>query len=646
MRFFVTLLLTFYFAAAIAQLAVQGHADLSQYTIKEESRFDLSGDWEFYWNKLLTPADFEAPQHPAFIYAPGSWHRQGDYSLQGYGTYRLRLTLPENQNSLAIHFPIINASAKVWVNGELVEETGIVSADLEVYKPKLSATIVSIPDNEREVEIVIQAANYTYFSGGIAGIPMMEKSSALFSRINRANGIENFFAGSLIALCIYQLILYFLYHRGMPYLWVALICLGVALRSLITHRGSFLLPNLFPAIDWETWKKIEFGSVYSAVALFPLYIYHLFRGFAPKKPVIIFVTVAGLLLLAVIATPQYIYGQFLDVFHVSLLLAFVYAIYSIARAWKAGNEDARMILFGVLASFPFIMAEMSKNSALFSLNIQFPYLVEMGVLIFLIFQVYLLANHYAKSYRNLETLNQNLEKIVDERTGELRTANTVKNRLLSVMSHDIKSPLNSLRGILQIYNKGAITKDEFEGYAKHIENDLNKTSILVENILYWTATQLKGVKVRIEMFDLNLLIDENVQLFQTIAASKKITLSHSAPEKLMINSDKNIINLVLRNLISNAIKFSFEGGEIKVLVKPSAHSMLIQVQDQGVGMDEVTLRMLQAPELAVSSSGTGDEKGTGLGLALCREYLQKAGGQLTIESALGKGSTFNIRLTL
>jgi signal transduction histidine kinase len=243
-------------------------------------------------------------------------------------------------------------------------------------------------------------------------------------------------------------------------------------------------------------------------------------------------------------------------------------------------------------------------------------------------------------------LNLNLEKKVQERSGELITANEVKDRLLSVMSHDIKSPLNSLRGILQIYNSGAISQQEFAQYTQHIENDLSKTSILVENILYWTASQLKGVQVKIEEFALYNLLEENLNLFRTIAANKKLSLIHNAPKSLVVKSDRNILNLVLRNLISNAIKFSFEGGKIEILVKEGKEKLMIEVKDQGVGMDDETLETLLAPELVVSTSGTGNEKGTGLGLALCRDYLRKAGGELTVDSEKGVGSTFCITMPL
>jgi signal transduction histidine kinase len=642
----IVFLLSFPALCAQAQLAVEGKADLSRFNPETDGPLSLSGTWDFYWNQLLSPEDFKGEHSKTFIHVPGSWHRHGNYSPLGFATYRLTLKLPAKHHGLSIYFPIINSSAKAWINGEKIQETGKVSSQKIDYKPALTGTLISIPENISEADLVIQVANFSYFSGGIASFPELDKSAAIFTRLNASNGIENFFAGSLIAMFIYQLILYFLYHRGKPYLWLALICLGVALRALIVHGGSFLLPDLYPFVDWEIWKKIEFGSVYAMAALFPLYVYHLFVDHAPRWPIYFFATVSGVLCVTVIVTPQYVYGRLLEVVHFELLLSFVYAVYSISKAWRAGNKDARTILFGVLASFPFILAEILKNSRLFPQNIHFMYLVEMGVLVFLLFQVYLLANHYAKSYKNLETLNLNLEKKVQERSGELITANEVKDRLLSVMSHDIKSPLNSLRGILQIYNSGAISQQEFAQYTQHIENDLSKTSILVENILYWTASQLKGVQVKMEEFALYNLLEENLNLFRTIAANKKLSLIHNAPKSLVVKSDRNILNLVLRNLISNAIKFSFEGGKIEILVKEGKEKLMIEVQDQGVGMDDETLETLLAPELVVSTSGTGNEKGTGLGLALCRDYLRKAGGELTVDSEKGVGSTFCITMPL
>jgi signal transduction histidine kinase len=628
---------------ADAQLVKDGYADLSNRTFN--APVDLPGTWEFYYGRLLTPVDFNTPQHPEWMPVPGSWHWHGKPVL-GVATYRIRLAMPEHQHDLSLYFPIINSAARIWINGVLEEESGVVAEDQQHYSPKLSSTLVSLPEGVSNLDIIVQVSNFSFYEGGIHGMPQIEETSNIFNKKNLSNGVENFFAGSLIAMFIYQLILYFLFDRGKPYLWLSLICLGVAFRALIVHGGSFLLPNLIPSVDWEYWKKLEFGSVYAITAFFPLYVYHLFPQEAPRKLLYPFVGTAMVLCLAVVFTSQPVYGQLLDVGHLSLLMGFLYAIYSVGKAWKSGNKDARIILFGVLAAFPFILTEIIKNSKLHLVDIQFMYLVELGVLVFLLFQVYLLANHYSKSYKKLETLNLDLEKVVNERTRELTTANTVKDRLLSVISHDVKSPLNSLRGILRIYNTGAIKQEEFGKYSLQIEDDLNRTGLLVENILHWTSSQLKGAKMKREFFDLYSLIEENVDLFRTTATGKRITIHHDASKGMKVTSDRNVLNLVMRNLLANAIKFSHEGGQIHVLVKVEGHSLTIQVKDNGIGMDELAMQSVLGRLGKESTSGTGSEKGAGMGLTLCREFVLMAGGQITVESSHGKGSTFSVMIPI
>jgi len=378
--------------------------------------------------------------------------------------------------------------------------------------------------------------------------------------------------------------------------------------------------------------------------LFPLYVSHLFHEHAPQWPVKYFVCIAMLLCFIVLVTPQYVYGRLLEIGHVALLAAFLYAIYSIRVAWKSGNPDARTIMFGVLISFPFMLIEMLKNSILFPLDIEVRYLVELGVLIFLLFQVYLLANHFANSFKKLEFLNQDLEKTVDARSSQLLIANQVKDRLLSLISHDIRSPLNSLRGILHIYNSGAINAEEFKTYAKHIEGDLTKTGLLVDNILYWTAGQLKGIQVKTTTFCLRSLVNENIELLSTVIRNKKISLENLSNGNYTVTFDRDILNLTLRNLLSNAVKFSYEGGRIVIQYEISIDSIYIRIIDEGTGMTQETITSLQSVQSAVSTLGTAHEKGAGLGLNFCREYLHAAGGKLEISSIAGKGSTFSISI--
>jgi signal transduction histidine kinase len=313
----------------------------------------------------------------------------------------------------------------------------------------------------------------------------------------------------------------------------------------------------------------------------------------------------------------------------------------IARAWREGNRDASIILFGVLASFPFILLEIGQNSQIIHFDISFPYLVEMGVLVFLLFQVYLLANHYAIAYKNLEQVNIDLEAKVQARTSELTKANQVREKLLSVVSHDMRGPLNSLRGVLDIYNEGGFSESEMKALAGQIEENMSATSMLMDNILLWTSNQLKGVKVSYSKFSLRELIEEHFKIFKSIAETKNISFINTA-EPFEVKSDKQILSLILRNLIANAIKFSFEGGCIEIHALENNSDFIIQVKDNGKGIPTEDLASIF--QATITTEGTSQEKGTGLGLALCYDYLRHLNGEISVQSERDKGTTFTIRV--
>ncbi len=619
-----------------------GLVDLSRYDFTQRDAARVKGGWAFYWKKLITPTSLSQAGTPAWISGNSGWAVQPGLEGLGYGTYQLFIRLPHNHQGLSIYFPTINAASRIWLNGRWVASTGLVGETSETYRPELTTLLIPLPDKEETVELLIQVANFTHPNGGLSGYPRVDRTADLVEDLTRSNGIQNFFAGCLVALCLYQLILFFLYNKGRPFLWMSLICFGVAARSMVIHGGSLLLPNLFPAVPWEAWKKLEFGSVYAIVAFFPLYVYDLFPPFAPVKPLRVFVVIGILTTGLVLITTQVTFGLVLEIVHLCYLLTFIYAFYTIGKAWKTGERDARIILFGILASFPLILLEIMKNSALIALNIPSMYYVELGVLVFLLFQVYLLANHQAKSYKSLEAMNINLEGMVNERTQELRTANDVRDKLLSVISHDVRSPLNSLQGMLDLYNKGLVSPEEFTEFSRQVQSQLGNTGLLVENILVWTSSQLKGVEMQRQEFSLNEMIDRNIELFRSTAESKRIAITSLLTTPMTLTWEKNIVHLALRNLLANAIKFSHEGGTIEIGVAKEGKDIHVRVTDHGIGIDSATMEMILSSKRSTSRAGTSQETGAGIGLSLVRDYLIHAGGSLTAESMVGKGSTFTI----
>lgn len=619
-----------------------GLFDLSQYEFGSRSAARVDAVWGFYWNQLLTPLTLRTGKSRAWVEGNMGWGVLPGYTGEGYGTYSLTVKLPHNHQGLSIYFPIINAACRIWINGKWAASTGLVSENPNQYRPQLTNVLIPLPDKEETIELVIQVANFTHPNGGLSGFPRIDRTADLVDDLTRSNGIQNFFAGSLIAMALYQLILFFLYHRGKAFLWLALICLGVAVRSMVIHGGSLLLPHLYPWISWDFWKKLEFGSVYAIVAFFPLYVFELFPRYAPKKPLVAFILIGTLSSLLVLFTKQALFGFVLELIHLCYLLTFIYAFYTIGKAWKNGEQDARIILLGIFASFPFIFLEILKNSAFTNLNIPNMYFVELGVLVFLLFQVYLLANHQAKSHKALEAMNINLEGIVSARTLELQTANDVRDKLLSVISHDVRSPLNSLQGMLDLYNRGMVTPEEFTQFSRQIQSHLGNTGLLVENILVWSASQLKGGIPQRQSFSLNDMVDHNIELFRSAAETKGITLRAHMTGSISVTWDKNIVHLALRNLIANAIKFSHEGGEIDISVSKEGYDVHLSVIDYGIGMDEETLDTILSTKRSASREGTGKETGAGIGLSLVRDYVINAGGQLKAESEVGKGSRFTL----
>ncbi len=175
--------------------------------------------------------------------------------------------------------------------------------------------------------------------------------------------------------------------------------------------------------------------------------------------------------------------------------------------------------------------------------------------------------------------------------------------------------------------------------SKNIQN-------LLENLLQWSRVQTGRIEFNPINFDLNHLANDVVALYQVNAARKKITLSNAIENEYQINADKFMIDTLLRNLVSNSIKFTSQGGEIKILAEniPDEEMLQISIEDTGVGMNDEILSKLFKIDEHVTTKGTEKEKGTGLGLILCKEFIEKHGGKIWAESILGEGSKFKFTI--
>ncbi len=253
------------------------------------------------------------------------------------------------------------------------------------------------------------------------------------------------------------------------------------------------------------------------------------------------------------------------------------------------------------------------------------------------------------SIKNLESeISQRLktEQTLKESEANLRESNKTKDKFFSIIAHDLRGPFNTMLGFSEILNKKF---DKYSTIEKKkilciINEDLQNTYKLLENLLYWSRSQRGIVDFKPETINLYLLSEESIELLSQTAENKSIKLINQIPEKIYIYADIDMLSTIIRNLISNAIKFTNTGGEIVIKAEYNYKLTKITVSDNGCGISkDIQLKLFDISE-SISTKGTKNETGTGLGLILCKEFVEKHGGNIWVESEVGQGSSFSFTI--
>ena len=243
-------------------------------------------------------------------------------------------------------------------------------------------------------------------------------------------------------------------------------------------------------------------------------------------------------------------------------------------------------------------------------------------------------------------LKQELEKKVEERTKELQISIETKNRFFSIISHDLRSPLNAILGLssLILEGKDDYDKEHIIGFIEHINKSGKSTFNLLENLLEWSNIQTGHMKLKPEEIILNTIVSNTVQQLLNTAIVKDIILHYNIKDSIRVYADKNMLNTVFRNLINNSIKFTEAKGRVTISAEERKDEVLVSIEDTGVGMSKEKLDKLFKIDERLESEGTSNEKGSSLGLILCKEFISANGGKIWVESEVGKGSKFSFTI--
>ncbi len=261
-------------------------------------------------------------------------------------------------------------------------------------------------------------------------------------------------------------------------------------------------------------------------------------------------------------------------------------------------------------------------------------------IILILFRLKEKTSSYLHTIEEQNIILQNQKEEINITADTLREINDTKDKLFSIIGHDLRSPINQLKSIMQLLEDRHITQEEFFSLSHKLKTGVDDVHYLLDNLLSWSYNQLTGIKTIPEFFLIEDLILQKIHLYSEVAKTKKISIEFKSESQVEVFADKTQIGLVLQNLINNAVKFTPENGSVLIHSAYSDRMAQVSVIDSGVGMKQETINQFFQDNKLPIQSGTAGETGTGLGLRICKEMVEANSGSIWVKSELGKGTEF------
>jgi signal transduction histidine kinase len=674
--FFILQAIMFRSASGILPVAKKGMIDLRHISDSEQFIISLNGEWEFYWNKMLRPHDFEGKDINPDYYGmvPSYWT---DYPKDkvntdrfGFATYRLKVLLPPGyRKSLAFDIPVFDSSYDIYINNKYFGGNGVPGRSESESKPGYRMNFFRFDPPSDTLTIIVNVSNYFHRRGGF----WLPVKLGTFSKVQKqlANNwaVEWATISFLLGFSFFFLFFFLIYPKEKVMGFFCMATIGLALRPLFTSH--FLIYN-FADIGWTWTIRFEYLSLFLTImgwqwfasALYPLRI---FKRFSFIMTVVFFI-----LFILTLFLPVKIFSYSTFVIYPEMIILMVYAI---ARSFEGILKKNKLDIAYFLAFVMLIMGGIHDiRVSLGKASEGTGYILTYIVVIFVFIQASLLLYKWVLSYyekdklqSDLEFLNRNLGVLVNERTQELKRRNEeieqqnakialqnkqlsdtiqIKNKIFSVVAHDLRSPVVNILYMLNLLKEKEY-KEKYDTFANSSIQYAQNVISLLENMLVWGRGQEDKIKYSPEKWNLADIILTNLSIFKESADLKEISMNFTQVGNSMAFFDKDLLDIIIRNLLSNAIKYTPRGGRVSILLKDkSADSkgMLLKICDNGIGISDKKQKELFTLAEITSTPGTDNEKGTGLGLKLCAELVQICKGTISVESKEGEGSCFSIVL--
>ncbi|WP_312110783.1 ATP-binding protein [Brevibacillus reuszeri] len=617
-----------------------GVMDLTTWDYEHDKRIKLDGDWEFYWNQLLTPDDFKRTNKPSpttFMSVPSQWNGKlidnKPLAAYGYATYRMVLKNVPYSGIFALKKTNIRFSSAVYANGYKLFEDGKPSSKSSTYLAGNVSKLGSFSSEKGDVEIIVQVANYDYINSGIP-LSIYFGGQADMNEIQQKNmGYE---LGTLVILGTLATIYFICFITASLYgkkdyslLFFAIVCFLYAIyNGLISERPLLLF---FHHVSFEAmykWKDIVSTICFIVLAVF---FYQLQKNIISLKFTQIVSAFLGAYLLLIIFLPIHVYMEF---------QAYIMVLYELMLFWlllRTATLYLKKTSNSSFKSFLMFMAILTIN--LYSLDlILFAFSIkdniwlgQLYIVAFNIVMVFLIVLRFFEAYHT-----------IDEMKDQLLQLDKIKDDFLSNTSHELKTPLNAIVSITDTLIKGVegpVTEKQAYNLAVVLESG-RRLTYLVNELLDYSKMKYGDISLYKSKIDLKAAVDSVIGIHLFLLGGKQITLVNKIAEDAPhVFADGNRLIQILHNLLDNAIKFT-EKGSVEISAVSVREMIEVRVADTGIGIGrEMQERIFYAFEQE-DASVTKNYGGTGLGLSITKKLVELHGGEIRVESSPGRGSVF------
>tara|TARA_B110000902_G_scaffold1657_1_gene1801 strand:+ start:1809 stop:3860 length:2052 start_codon:yes stop_codon:yes gene_type:complete len=649
---FCMLVLLFYIQASfgvILQKQVHASIDIQQTIIDKNTEIALDSGWEFYWNELIVPGDFNGKE-PYPITSLTNWTKFklptiGSLPSFGHATYRLRIALPKERPHVSLHIPKAYSSSKLWINGTLISEIGRVGKTKENTVHRRHSQIIPLNTDATIFEIVIQVSNYYHNKAGFDKPILLGSSDRIYNTRFKFVVADMLFIGCIGFMGVFFLFFFLFYwNKDKAVIYFSILCISLSFMGLSDRYAP--LTYIFPNISWILLTKIEYISLYTAGVSAGLFVSKILPDFVHKfySKILVFCFCLFVVLNILLIAPHF--TQLIIPFVLVLVVNFIYLTFIILKAILVKRSESILLLSSLLLGsiiFYFHIIFFLGENGYEIIYVNFGY-----IFVFLLLSM-LLMKRFSDSFQELERSKElallqkkeisiksievsNLNQELGQNLRLLENYNKELDDFNHIVSHDLKSPLIALHALASFIEEDLkMTMDkETKNNLILLKDVVSKMDALINGLLKYSKIA-KGNKSK-ELFSLNELLSS----VRTVVDYQNKSTINLPEQDLEIHANKVELDHVFQNLISNAIKHNDkEHAIINISVAKQSKEYVFSVRDNGPGIDAKyhTKIFKMFSQLNVNN----DIESTGIGLAIVNKIIYENHGVVSIESEKGSG---------